>query len=433
MSETVIDGFSKLSKDEKIRVLEQHTGLNGLVSEFASYQHPQQQPVFDSFSENVVSNFHLPYSIAPNFLINDKIYHVPMVTEESSVVAAAASAAKFWSLNGGFNARVVSTLKSGHVHFFWTGKKEVLVNAFPDIKEELVAQTAHITENMEQRGGGIIDILLEDYTAELLNYYRINVRFETVDSMGANFINTVLEQMALTLKTQLIAKFAEEGECEIIMSILSNYTPECFVECYVEAPVASFAQAETDVSAETFVDKFIAAVKIAEFDVFRAVTHNKGIMNGVDAVLLATGNDFRAVEAGVHAFASRNGSYASLSKAYVYRDVFHLSVTLPISIGTVGGVTSLHPLAKRSLEILGHPNAQELMMIIASAGLASHFAAIRALVTRGIQKGHMKMHLGNILSQLGATEVQRINAIAWFADKTVSVAAVREFIETHKV
>lgn len=428
MSNTVINRFSKLSKDEKIRVLEQQTGLNDLVPEFESYQHPQQQPVFDSFSENVVSSFHLPYSIAPNFLINGNIYHVPMVTEESSVVAAAASAAKFWHSNGGFNARVVSTSKSGQVHFFWTGKKEALVNAFPDIKEELIAQTAHITENMEQRGGGITNILLEDYTAELLNYYRLNVCFDTVDSMGANFINTVLEAMAGILKSFLSEHFSNDGECEVIMSILSNYTPECFVECHVEALVSSFDGVETGVSAETFVDKFIAAMRIAEFDIFRAVTHNKGIMNGVDAVLLATGNDFRAVEAGVHAFASRNGNYTSLSKAYVYRDIFHLSVTLPMSIGTVGGVTSLHPLSKRSLEILGRPNAPELMMIIASAGLASHFAAIRALVTRGIQKGHMKMHLGNILSQLGATEEQRTKAMAWFADKTVSVAAVREFI-----
>ena len=306
-----------------------------------------------------------------------------------------------------------------------------MVNVFPDIKEELIAHTAHITENMEQRGGGIIDILLEDYTAELLNYYRINVRFNTIDSMGANFINTVLEQMASTLKAYLVDKFAGEGECEIIMSILSNYTPECFVECYVEAPVSQFDSTENDISSEAFVDKFINAIRIAEFDVYRAVTNNKGIMNGVDAVLLATGNDFRAVEAGVHAFASRNGSYSSLSKAYVYRDFFHLSVTLPISIGTVGGVTSLHPLAKRSLEILGFPNAPELMMIIASVGLASHFAAIRALVTRGIQKGHMKMHLGNILSHLGATDEQRTKAMVWFADKKVSVAAVREFINSH--
>ncbi|HEX2934843.1 MAG TPA: hydroxymethylglutaryl-CoA reductase, degradative [Bacteroidales bacterium] len=431
MSNTVINGFSKLSREGKIRVLEQQTGSKGLASEFESFQHPVQQPVFDSFSENVVSNFHLPYSIAPNFLINGKLYHVPLVTEESSVVAAAASAAKFWGSNCGFNARVVSTLKSGQVHFLWTGKKEVLVNAFPDIKEKLIAQTAPITENMEQRGGGITDILLEDYTGELLNYYRINVRFETVDSMGANFINTVLEAMASSLKSFLSEQFSNAGECDIIMSILSNYTPECFVECHVEAPVARFEQLEAGVSAEAFVDKFITAVRIAEFDVFRAVTHNKGIMNGVDALLLATGNDSRAVEAGVHAFASRNGSYSSLSKVYVYRDTFHFSVTLPISIGTVGGVTSLHPLAKRSLEMLGHPSAQELMMILASVGLASNFAAIRALVTRGIQRGHMKMHLGNILSQLGATDEQRIKATEWFADKTVSVAAVREFINNH--
>jgi hydroxymethylglutaryl-CoA reductase len=429
MSKAVIQGFSKLSRHEKLRILEQQSGIQGLVTEFDTYQHPDKQAIFDSFSENVLTNYHLPYSIAPNFLINNKIYHIPMVVEESSVVAAASSAAKFWASNGGFIARVISTIKTGQVHFKWSGKKELLTNIFPSIEEKLYSGTKNIVEKMEQRGGGIRSISLEDCTRDLPDYYRLNVSFETMDSMGANFINTTLEQMAVSLKSILDSELNDEGECDIIMAVLSNYTPECFVECRVEAPVEMFSRIDGKISGDAFAERFVTAVQIAEIDPFRAVTHNKGIMNGVDAVVLATGNDFRAVEADVHAYASRNGGYTSLSKAYVDEEVFHLSVTLPLSVGTTGGLTSLHPLAKRSLDILGQPNARELMMIIASAGLANHFSAIKALITSGIQKGHMKMHLGNILAQLGASDEQKQSAIKWFKDKTVSVAAVRDFLE----
>jgi hydroxymethylglutaryl-CoA reductase len=433
MSNTVINGFSKLSKEEKIRFLEQQTGLKSLGAELTSFQHSEQQPVFEGFSENVISNFHLPYSIAPNFLINNKLYHVPMVIEESSVVAAAAAAAKFWASNGGFKARVVSKLKSGQVHFLWSGKKELLISAFPDIKKWLWCEIMPITQSMEQRGGGITEILLEDYTNELRDYYRLNVRFETADSMGANFINTVLEKVAEVLRSYIQENMEDSGKCEIIMSILSNYTPECFVECMVEAPVESFGGLGDGMSGEVFVERFIKASCIAGLDVFRAVTHNKGIMNGVDAVVLATGNDFRAVEADVHAFASRNGNYTSLSKAYLHHAMFNFSLTLPLSIGTVGGVTALHPLARRSLEILGNPNAEELMMIISAVGLASNFAALKALITSGIQKGHMRMHLSNILLQLGASDDQKKEANEWFERRPVSVSAVREFLEKLKV
>lgn len=429
MEKKGIQGFSKLSGLEKLGILEQQTGIIGLADALNAYKHPEKQEIFDGFSENVLTNYYLPYSIAPNFIINRKLYHVPMVIEESSVVAAASSAANFWASKGGFIVRVISAIKTGHVHFMWSGRKEVLTDAFPAIKKLLWSETAHITQNMKQRGGGITDILLEDFSAKIPDYYRINVGFETADSMGANFMNTVLEKMAAVLHAYLCSKYSNEGSCEIIMSILSNYTPECFVECRVEAPIEAFDRIDGNISGETFVDKFITAVQIAAMDPFRAVTHNKGIMNGVDAVVLATGNDFRAVEANVHAYASRNGSYTSLSKAYINKGVFHLSLTLPLPVGTIGGLTSLHPMAKYSLDILEQPHAKELMMIIASVGLASHFSAIRALITHGIQMGHMKLHLGNILAQMGTSVMQKQLAIEWFKDKTVSVAAVRDFLE----
>jgi hydroxymethylglutaryl-CoA reductase len=429
MAKSYIQHFSKLSKEEKIKVLEGQSGIESLSEDLSSYWHSKNQKIFDEFSENTLSNYYLPFGIAPNFLINGRIYHLPMVVEESSVVAAASAAAKFWSQYGGFNAKVISTIKTGQVHFTWTGLYSDLTERFSVIKAELLNGTILITQNMEKRGGGIIDVELINYSDKIPNYYQLNVKFETVDSMGANFINSVLEQMAVTLKEYASLKLSEKGKLEIIMSILSNYTPKCLVGCSVEAPINTFDEIDGTTPAEIFIDKFITAVKIAEMDTYRAVTHNKGIMNGVDAIVLATGNDFRAVESAAHAFASRNGSYTSLSKAYITGNSLHFTLTIPLALGTVGGLTSLHPLAKKSLEILGNPDAKELMMIAASAGLANHFSAIKALVTGGIQKGHMKMHLNNILAQLNATDAQKVKALEWFKDKTVSLAGVREFLK----
>jgi hydroxymethylglutaryl-CoA reductase len=239
--------------------------------------------------------------------------------------------------------------------------------------------------------------------------------------MGANFINSSLEQFAKTFKTSAknYSLFStEESDIEIVMSILSNYVPDCIVRAEVSCPVSELNEDE-GVSPNEFADKFVRAVQIAKVEPYRAVTHNKGIMNGVDAVVLATGNDFRAVEAGVHAYASRNGSYSSLTNASVEKGIFKFWIELPLALGTVGGLTNLHPLVKLALEMLGRPSAKELMKIIAVAGLAQNFGALRSLTTTGIQKGHMKMHLMNILNQMGATADEKIQIASFFNGKTV--------------
>jgi hydroxymethylglutaryl-CoA reductase len=179
-------------------------------------------------------------------------------------------------------------------------------------------------------------------------------------------------------------------------------------------------------NAVQYAQKFIQAINIANASPHRAVTHNKGIMNGIDAVVLATGNDFRAVEAGVHAYAARDGQYKSLSAAKIEDDVFYFWMEIPLALGTVGGLTKLHPLAKLSLQMLQNPSAQELMQITAAAGLAQNFAALRALTTTGIQKGHMKLHLNNIIKQLDATKEERDYLLTYFKDKTISHNAVVE-------
>ncbi len=436
MQDKTISGFSKLTKEEKLQWLaEQFTDdTDAAVRELRSFWHAdeEQQRVFDGFSENTISNYYLPYGVAPNFLINGKLYAVPMVIEESSVVAAAASAAKFWLRRGGFKADVRSTHKLGQVHFSWKGDARKLQQAFPQLEQRLRADASHITYNMEQRGGGVTDIQLVDMSAQEPDYYQLKVRFETCDSMGANFINSVLEEFGNSLQAfvqEHEAFWGEEQQLEVIMAILSNYTPDCIVRASVSCPVEALHGACPDMDAAAFAEKFAKAIRIAEIDPYRATTHNKGIFNGIDAVVLATANDFRAIEACGHTHAAQSGQYRSLSHCRIQDGIFEFWMDLPLAVGTVGGLTKLHPVARRSLEILGQPNAEELMGIIAATGLAQNFAAVRSLITTGIQQGHMKMHLLNILNHLQATEQEKAAAQEHFQDKVVSFTAVREYLK----
>ncbi|APZ44908.1 hydroxymethylglutaryl-CoA reductase, degradative [Polaribacter reichenbachii] len=420
----IISGFSKFTKEEKINWLTENyfhnqTETVNIIKQYWNVD-TKLQELHDDFIENTISNFYMPFGVAPNFVINDRTYVIPMVVEESSVVAAASLVGKFWSTRGGFKTTVISTTKIGQVHFMFAGNKNDLETYFNQNKTELFAATASITKNMKKRGGGILDIKLIDKTAKLANYYQLHVTFETKDSMGANFINSCLEA---------IAKKFEKDDIEIVMSILSNYVPECLVRAEVSCKIEELGGENP----QKFAEKFHQAVQIAEIEPYRAVTHNKGIMNGIDAVVLATGNDFRAVEAGAHAYASRNGSYSSLSHCSIDDGVFKFWIEIPLALGTVGGLTALHPMAKLSLEMLQKPSARTLMQIMAAAGLAQNFAALRALTTKGIQHGHMKMHLQNILNQLGANEQEKEKIIKYFETRTVSHSAVvTQFNELRK-
>ncbi len=436
MQDKIVKGFSKLNKQEKLDWLIDHffEQSKDAALDFEGFWHTNQelQSILDGFSENTVSNFFMPFGIAPNFLINGKVYAVPMVIEESSVVAAASSAAKFWLNRGGFKAEVLSTIKLGQVHFFWKGRMDKLKAVFDELKEVMNREAAHFTANMEKRGGGVLDIKLLDFTNQEEHYYQLLVSFETCDSMGANFINSVLESYGQTLE-RFVAEHEgftkEERELEVLMAILSNYTPECLVRASVSCPVEQLGFICDGIDAASFADRFYKAVRVAQIDPYRATTHNKGIMNGVDAVVLATANDFRAIESSCHAYAAKDGQYRSLSSCTIEDGIFTFWVDLPLALGTVGGLTKLHPLAKRSLELLGHPSAAELMQVVAATGLAQNFAAVRSLITTGIQQGHMKMHLKNILIHLKANELEVEQAVQFFEDKVVSFSGVRDFIE----
>ena len=430
-----ISGFSKLSKEEKIKwIANQYFSTpTEAVALLKNYWNSDQkiQKLHDEFIENTITNFYIPLGVAPNFLINGKYSTIPMAIEESSVVAAAAKAAKFWSTRGGFEATVINTEKIGQVHFIYKGDVSKLNIFFAQNKNKFFSETESITTNMQKRGGGILDIILKDKTDLLPNYFQLHATFETKDSMGANFINSCLEQFSKTLKEQAhhYDLFTEtEKEIEVVMSILSNYVPNCIVRAEVSCPIADL-QEKHILNPQEFAEKFVQAVQIAEVEPYRAVTHNKGIMNGVDAVVLATGNDFRAVEAGIHAYASRNGKYSSLSHAKIENGIFTFWLEIPLALGTVGGLTSLHPLVKLSLEMLEKPSAKELMQFVAVAGLAQNFAALRSLTTTGIQEGHMKMHLNNIINQFDATDEERILIQKYFKKNTVSHSAVVTFID----
>ncbi len=423
MSKT-ISGFSKLTKEEKTNWLvktffKDADNASQVLKQYWNSD-KQLQELHDDFIENTISNYYLPYGVAPNFVINRKEYVIPMAVEESSVVAAASLVAKFWSTRGGFKANVISMTKIGQVHFMYDGDFVELQKYFEKIKPDLLKATEAITKNMRKRGGGILDVELRDKTEDLENYYQLHVTFDTKDSMGANFINSCLEAIANEFKNDTSTDSVQG--VQVVMSILSNYIPECLVHAEVSCKVEDLYED----NAEMYVNKFAQAIQIANAEPHRAVTHNKGIMNGVDAVVIATGNDFRAVESGAHSYASRSGKYKSLTNCEIKNGIFRFWIEIPLALGTVGGLTALHPLAKLSLQLLDNPSAEELMQIVAVAGLAQNFAALRALTTTGIQHGHMKMHLSNIIKQLGASENEIAYLLNYFADKQVSQIAVVE-------
>ena len=431
--ENKIEGFSKISKEEKIKWIEKNYFNNVSNPILKNYWNNDDsiQKIHDEFTENTLSNFYLPLGVAPNFLIDNKDYTIPMVIEESSVIAAACKAAKFWRNKGGFKTSILNFKKTGQVHFIFKGDKQKLNIFFKNNKLKFYEDCKEISSNMKKRGGGILNIELLDKTHDIDNYFQINAVFDTVDSMGANFINSCLEQFASTLKNEInqCSDFTNSDySVEIIMSILSNYVPECLVRAEVSCDLSEIDQTG-GLSGKEYTNKFIQAINIAKTQTSRAVTHNKGIMNGIDSVVIATGNDFRAIEAGVHAYAAKSGIYKSLTDACVENNTFKFWIEIPLALGTVGGITNLHPLVKWSLELLKNPNAKELMKIVAVAGLAQNFGAVNSLITTGIQKGHMKMHLINILNSLNASEKEKNKLIDFFKNNTVSFSSVKNELE----
>ncbi|MCX6305794.1 MAG: hydroxymethylglutaryl-CoA reductase, degradative [Bacteroidetes bacterium] len=428
----IVRGFSKLTEEEKrnfiARLCNDSLQAEDRLERFLMEDETERSH-FLELSENTISSFHTPYGIAPNVVVNGKVYHVPMAIEESSVVAAASHSARFWAERGGFRVTELSTVKLGHVYFRWFGDPAYIRERWHQLKLFLLERLKKITSNMVRRGGGILSLELLDETISIVHLYKLELKVETINSMGANFVNTCLEDMAEALDLFFtVDDITSEKKLQVAMAILSNYTPECTVTVEASCEIEHLKPIAGRLPVEVFADKLCLAYQIAQNDPSRAVTHNKGIMNGVDAVLMATGNDYRAAEAAAHAYAARDGQYRALSVCSVNNGMLAIKLTIPLAVGTVGGITNLHPLARLSLEILGNPTAKELMGIVASVGLASNFAAIRSLVTTGIQKGHMRLHLSNILNMLNVNNGQREEAELYFSNRKVSFNAVKHFL-----
>lgn len=355
--------------------------------------------IADQMIENFTCNYQLPLGIAGDFVINDKDYLVPMVTEEPSVIAAAQAGARR------IGNIVVSLDRKELIGQVVLSDVESLRDALEIInthEDELLELAKNFSPSMVKRGGGPVKIWADTKHDSIGDFLVVYVSFDAQDAMGANALNTILEGISPRIQ-QLV-----QGSS--LMSILSNYTEESVVKGRVEIPLIQLHRNQK--RALGIARQIEKASRFSCLDVYRATTHNKGIMNGIDAVVVATGNDWRAVEAGAHAYASRSGNYQPLTLWQVSDDEKFLigTIELPINVGTVGGTLAVHPVAQWSLELLGNPNSQELAEIIAAVGLAQNFSAVRALVTDGIQKGHMSLQARSLSLQAGATveEVPRL-------------------------
>ncbi len=334
--------------------------------------------------ENVLGRYALPFSVAPNFLINNREYLIPMVIEEPSVVAACANAARLIRQGGGFSATYSGSRMIGQIQLLTDDPEAVRLKLLEN-KEEWLAIANEADPGLVSVGGGAVDMSVRRIEDDLDGsvFLVVHLVVEVCDAMGANAINTMAERLAEVWEERL--------PVSPNLRILSNLADQRTVT--VEAKIPLNALKSEDFSAEEIRDRIVSATRFAWLDPYRAATHNKGIMNGIDAVLLATGNDWRAVEAGAHAYAARNGQYRSLSVWETTPDkALKGSMTIPMAVGIVGGATKIHPTARLALKILDTKSAEELAIAAATAGLANNFAALRALATEGIQRGHMTLH-----------------------------------------
>jgi hydroxymethylglutaryl-CoA reductase len=349
----------------------------------------------DHMIENSVGIFSLPFGIGTNFLINNRDYLIPMVIEEPSVVAAVSNAAKLFREGGGFLTKSDPSVMIGQIQIVDIQNIDLVAAHITDSKEHLLALANETAGSILSRGGGSRDLHVRLFRdTEIGDMIVVHLLFDVQDAMGANAVNTAVEYIAPHLE--------EISGGRVNLRILSNLTDQRKV--YAEGVVPSTLLERNGISADQAVQSIVEAGIFAEIDPYRAATHNKGIMNGIDAVVIATGNDWRAVEAGAHAFAARSGSYSSLTKwRKDHQGNLHGSIELPLAVGTVGGATKVHPTAQIAMKILGYPNARELAEVMAAVGLAQNFAAIRALATEGIQRGHMRMHAKQLAVAAGAT------------------------------
>ncbi len=389
-----ISGFFNLSRQKKLKIVKNFANLN--AKEVKIIEKGILPPIVgDRISENVIGSFSLPYSIAVNFLINQKEYFVPMVTEEPSVVAAACNGAKLMRDGGGIIAKNIENLMIGQIYITDLKNTQIAKKKILKVKQKILKFANNQDFILKKMGGGAKDLEIKVLKKTKIGpVLRIHLLVDVKDAMGANIVNTMLENIAPLIEKTVKVK--------PLLKIVSNLAEKRTVE--VKAIITKNAFEKEGFIAKEIIKKIVKASVIAEADIYRAVTNNKGILNGMTAVALATGNDCRALEAGAHGFAAKTGTYKPLAiwKQNKKGDLVGI-MTLPITVGVVGGIIKTHALSKISLKILNVKTAQGLAKIIASVGLAQNLGALRALVSEGIQSGHMELHAKNIAVTAGAT------------------------------
>jgi len=381
-----ISGFYKMSVSERIEFVKDFSDLT--EEDVSIFSSSLDIETADRMVENVLGNFELPLGIAVNFIINNKNYIIPMVTEESSVIAAASNAAKIARINGGFTTECSNPLMIGQLQLLHIDDVAGAAQKIMNHKKEILQIANDQDKILVDLGGGAKDLEVRILDSPLGKMIITHLIVDVRDAMGANAVNTMCEAVAPILEGISGGK--------IRLKILSNLADKRLVK-------AKAIFDKDKMGGEKAVDAFIESYTLASIDPYRAATHNKGIMNGIDSVIIATGNDFRAIEAGAHAYAARNGRYTSLTTYYKDNNGNMVGeIKLPLAIGIVGGAANIHPKAKLCRKILGIDTAQTLAEVVASLGLAQNFAAVFALSTVGIQKGHMSLHAKNIAVMAGA-------------------------------
>lgn len=343
----------------------------------------------DNLIENQISEFELPMGLAQNFVINGKKFFVPMVTEEPSVIAAASNGAK---IAGNFQTVLSERLMRGQIVFYDVDQADHLMQTIEENQAGIFRAAKEAYPSIIKRGGGLRQVSSRAFEAE--GFVSVDFKVDVKDAMGANIVNAILEGVANLFRTW----FPEQ---KILFSILSNYATESLVKVSCEIPVERLSKGN---NGQEVAEKIQAASRFSKIDPYRAATHNKGIMNGINAVVLATGNDTRAVASGIHAYASKEGSYQGLAKWDVRDGLLLGSLELPLPVATVGGAVKVLPKAQAALELLEITEAKELAQVMAAVGLAQNLAALRALVSEGIQQGHMSLQVRALAMTVGAKD-----------------------------
>ena len=415
------NGFSKKSYQERLELLQAQALLSPERQESLEQDEQMSVTVADQLSENVVGTFSLPYSLVPEVLVNGQEYTVPYVTEEPSVVAAASYASKIIKRAGGFTAQVHQRQMIGQVALYQVDDPDLAQEKIASKKAELLELANQAYPSIVKRGGGARDLHIEEIKGET-DFLVVYLHVDTQEAMGANMLNTMLEALKPVLE--------ELSQGQSLMGILSNYATDSLVTASCRIAFRYLSR-QKDQGRE-IAEKIALASQFAQADPYRATTHNKGIFNGIDAILIATGNDWRAIEAGAHAFASRDGHYQGLSSWRLDLETEELvgEMTLPMPVATKGGSIGLNPRVALSHELLGNPSAKELAQLIVSIGLAQNFAALKALVSTGIQQGHMKLQAKSLALLAGASESEVAPLVErLIADKTFNLETAQSYLE----